>query len=78
MCLVNRKGLGKAKHVDMQNLWTQEASKAERFVTKKVGTNVKPADLMAKPLAKPKIDWIRWRVDRQGYDGAFVTLGRRQ
>ena len=23
MCLVNRSGLGKAKHVDMQNFWTQ-------------------------------------------------------
>ena len=44
MCLVNRRGLGKAKHVDMQNLWTQEASKSGRFVTKKVGTSVNPAD----------------------------------
>ena len=23
MCLVNRRGLGKAKHVDMQNFWIQ-------------------------------------------------------
>ena len=23
MCLVNRRGLGKAKHVDMQNRWIQ-------------------------------------------------------
>ena len=28
MGLVNRRGLGKAKHVDMQNLWIQEASKS--------------------------------------------------
>ena len=28
MCLVNRRRLGKAKHVDMQNLWIQEASKS--------------------------------------------------
>ena len=55
MCLVNRRGLGKATHIDMQNLWIQEASKAERFVTKKVGTNVNPADLVTKPLARPKI-----------------------
>ena len=53
MCLVNRGGLGKAKHVDMQNLWIQEASKAVRFVTKKVNTNVNPADLMS-----------RWRIRR--------------
>ena len=40
MCLVNRRGLGKAKHVDMQNLWIHGASKSKRFVAKKVGTNV--------------------------------------
>ena len=32
--------------------------KAKRFVTKKVGTNVNPADLMTKPLAKPKIEQL--------------------
>ena len=36
MCLVKRRGLGEAKHVDMQNLWIQEASKSGRFTTKKV------------------------------------------
>ena len=54
MCLVNCRGLGKAKHVDKQNLWIQEASKSGRFVMKKVGTSVKPADLMTKPLPKPR------------------------
>ena len=52
-CLSNNV-LGKAKRVDMQNLWMQEASNAGRFATKKVGTNVNPADLMTKPLAKPR------------------------
>ena len=54
MCLVNRRGLGKAKHVDMQNLWIQEASKASGFIKKKVGTSVNPADLMTKPLPKTR------------------------
>ena len=58
MCLVNRRGLGKVKHVDMQNLWVQEASKSGRFTTRKVGTNMNPADLMTKPLAKPKIEQL--------------------
>ena len=58
MCLVSWRGLGKAKHVDMQNLWIQEASKAGRFVAKKVGTNANPADLMTKPLAKPRIEQL--------------------
>ena len=54
MCLVNRRGLGKSKHIDMQNLWIQEGCKSGRFVTKKVGTSVNPADLLTKPLRKPK------------------------
>ena len=58
MCLVNRRGLGNAKHVDMQNLWIQEASKTGRFTTRKVGTNVNPANLMTKPMAKPKIEQV--------------------
>ena len=58
MGLVNRRGLGKAKHVDMQNLWIQEASKSGRFVTKKVGTSANPADTMTKPLPKPKIEQL--------------------
>ena len=87
LSLVNRRGLGKAKHVDVQNLWIQEASKAGRFVTKEVGTNVNPADLMTKPLAKPKIEQLMsimgyefWVVDvdslegrSTGYDGTFVA-----
>ena len=58
MCLFNRRGLGKAKHVDMQNLWMQEASNPKRFVAKKVGTNVDTADLMTKPLLGPKIEQL--------------------
>ena len=55
MCLVNSRGQGKVKHVDMQNLWIQEASNSKRFCTKKVGTNVNPADLMTSPPPGPKI-----------------------
>ena len=40
MCLVNRRGLGKAKHVNVQHLWIQDVSKSET------------ADLMMKPLIK--------------------------
>ena len=76
MCLVNRGGLGKAKHVDMQNLWIQEASTARRFVTKKVGTNVNPADLMTKPLANPKVEQLMsimgcefWEIDVDSLEG---------
>ena len=49
----------------MQNLWIQEASKSGRFVTKKVGTSVNPADLMTKPLPKPKIEQL---MNLMGYE----------
>ena len=89
MCLVNRRSLGKAKHVDMQNLWIQEASKSGRFTTRKVGTNVNPADLTTKPLAKPKIEQLigimgyesmeddvdSKKVDRQERNDVFATWG---
>ena len=85
MGLVNRRGLGKAKHVDMQNLWIQEASKSGRFATKKVGTNVNPADLMTKPLLRPKIkqlmkiigyDFVEHHLKRDGSRGARVVNSR--
>ena len=40
MCLVNRWGSGKAKHVNVPHLRIQESPKSETFVTKKVGTHV--------------------------------------
>ena len=68
MCLVNRRGLGKAKHVDMQNLWIQEASKSGRFATKKIETSVNAADLMTKPIPKARIEQL---MSLMGYE--FVT-----
>ena len=42
MCLINPRGLGKVKHVEMPNLWRQESSQSGWFITKKAGTNVNP------------------------------------
>ena len=58
LSLVNRRGLGKAKHVDMQSQWIQEASKSDRFATKKIGTTVNPADLMTKPMTQQKVEQL--------------------
>ena len=71
MCLVNRRGLGKAKHVNVQHLWTQEASKSEKLVTRKPGTHVNPADLMTKPLLEQRME-LRLRL--MGYK--FVGVER--
>ena len=86
-CVVNRRGLGKAKHVDMQNLWIQEASKSCGFTTRKVGTKMNPADLMDETAGKsrrlssswalwatnPWVMWTRRRVDRQERDDVFAA-----
>ena len=58
LSLVNRRGLGKAKHVDMQSQWTQEASESDRFATKRIGTTVNLADLMTKPMTKQKVEQL--------------------
>ena len=50
MCLVHRRGLGMAKHVDMQNLWIQEASKQGD------SSRRRSARTWAQPLAKPKME----------------------
>ena len=71
MCLVNRRGLGKAKHVDKQNLWTQEASMSGWSATKKVDTSVNPADLMTKPIPKARIEQL---MSLMGYE--FVSATR--
>ena len=56
--LVNRLGLGKAKHVDMPNLRIQEVPKSGKFVTKNVRGQVNPADLMTKPPPRPQIEQL--------------------
>ena len=72
VCMVSRRGLGKGKHVDMQNLWIQGASKSGRFVTQKVGTSVNPADLMTKPLPKPEIEQL---MNLMGYEFTEIEAG---
>ena len=54
MWLVNRTGLGKAKHIDMQNLWGSRSLQVKEVLMKKVGTNVNPSELMTKPPPAPK------------------------
>ncbi len=46
MALVHRKGLGKAKHIDLQYLWVQNELARGRSAIKKVPADTNPADLM--------------------------------
>ena len=56
LALTNRAGLGRAKHVEVQNLWLQDAVRAGRLKTHKVWGEVNPADLGTKALDRPRIN----------------------
>ena len=56
LSLANRQGLGRAKHIEMQHLWLQDAVKRKRLTTKKVDSAMNPADLMTKALNREAID----------------------
>ena len=56
LSLANRQGLGRAKHIEMQHLWLQDAVTRKRLTTKKVESAKNPADLMTKALNREAID----------------------
>ena len=50
--MMNRTGLGKAKHIETQFMWVQEKIKHGTFELVKVGTAKNPADIFTKQLAE--------------------------
>lgn len=52
----NRSGLGRLKHVEVENLWLQEAVKHHRIVLSRVSGMNNPADLMTKFLVRAQLD----------------------
>ena len=55
LSLVHKAGLGKAKHIELQHLWLQDAVKQARLAALKVHTDWNPGDLMTKNLSEEKI-----------------------
>ena len=49
--IINRQGLGKVRHIEVQDLWLQEAVKKKRIEIFKVDGNDNVSDLMTKPLS---------------------------
>ena len=58
LCLLNRTGLGRAKHIEIQHLWLQEAVKLKRLSCAKVLGHDNPADLMTKALSFDRITYL--------------------
>ena len=58
LSLLSRKGLGKAKHIELQHLWLQDAVKQGRISVHKIHTVENPADLMTKALSRERTEHL--------------------
>ena len=56
IAIVNREGLGRTRHIQVQYLWMQAEVAEKRLQAKKVGTDYNPADLLTKALAQEKLN----------------------
>ena len=54
--LAHRQGLGKNRHIEVQELWLQDALDRHEYKLKKIPGNSNPADLMTKPATREMID----------------------
>ena len=55
MGIINRQGLGKVRHIEVQDLWLQAAVKEKRVSLHKVKSEDNVSDLMTKPLTQDAI-----------------------
>ena len=56
MGIVNRRGLGKVRHISVQSLWLQDAVRKEKLKLMKGDWDSNVADMMTKALAGPDIE----------------------
>ena len=52
----SRRGLGKAKHLDIQHHWVQDRVAMRSFRLKKVGTDEMLAHVLTKPVTEEKMN----------------------
>jgi hypothetical protein len=55
MGILQRRGLGRCKHLNIKQLWLQEAVENGSIKIKKIGTDVNPADVFTKPVASARL-----------------------
>ena len=62
LSLVSKIGLGKAKHIELQHLWLQQAIKSGRLSCIKISTDINPADLLTKHLTQERVEMLMRRM----------------
>ncbi len=67
--MTERRGLGKVRHVSTKYLWIQQRVKAKELTYPKVGTTDNQADLLTKPLADPRIQYLLSRMSMHFVEG---------
>ena len=60
--VLQRKGIGKMRHLDVADLWMQTAIRNNRLAVTKIDGTANDADLMTKPLTRQAIDAIMERL----------------
>ena len=60
--MITRQGLGKAKHINVQYLWAQEALTPNRITLHKVKGTRNRADMFTKHLARAVIESLQTRL----------------
>ena len=50
--MASRRGLGKVRHIAVNELWIQEHIQSKTMTVKKINNNFNPADLLTKYLSK--------------------------
>ena len=55
---INRTGLGKAKHIEIQHLWLQEAVRSGKLTVGKITTETNSSDLGTKRLTRERSEML--------------------
>ena len=63
--VLQRKGIGKLRHVDVADLWLQTAVRNKKVEVRKIDGKVNDADLMTKPLTSVAINIIMERLGNE-------------
>ena len=58
LSLAHREGLGRAKHISIQDLWIQQTVRDKRLTLAKISSTLNVADLGTKGLSKDRIDYL--------------------
>ena len=72
--ITHRQGLGKVRHLAVQDLWIQQRVRERKLKIEKVDGKINVADLMTKPLAGPRIAELMARMGAFPFQDKTVTL----